>query len=262
MNPFSDALYQQCVRRIRALAAKSRSDPTPLHLSHLARRIAQIAEQNVDRIPKDTHVPAYATTPFPDSYIDEIITTFMREARHVERLRNKNDDEWEALFKKITRWSKKYADPSYTPEFAKDMAVHCAALIWMKLSTYPFDTSFNSWAARFVFYEFSNYGRSADAKTESAPSWDDPAFSDPDSPTLLEMYIDPEQAEQWHQQEMVWTVRSYFCQLTPDQREVVERDLAGQATIAIAEAMKRKPSAVYTLRYNAHRKLRELILMV
>lgn len=259
MKPFSDALYQQCVKRVRALAAKSRSNPTPAQITYLARRIAQITEQNVSRIPQNEVVPPYAATPFPDSYIDEIIATFLKEAPLFDKLRSGDTETWDGLHRQIHHMVSRRLGYRFTSGFVGDMGLYCTVVVWLKLSSYPFDTPFMTWVRKIIFYELSTFRKSADYRVETALSLDAPVDSEPDSVTHLDQLADSEQAEEWHRQELIWTIRSCMKYLSADQQEIVELELAGHDTIGIATAMNRKPENVYTLRYRTYKKLRTLI---
>ncbi len=265
-RPFCDRLYKQCLQRTRARLASLGQPATPDVIATFARRVAQIARQNTDRIP--LNVRPNPRTSFPDSYIDDIIVSLIKEGPRVAALLAKDNAAWEQMLNYIHRRARsnlaRYYEylPIKVPlnSLARDMALHCAAILLRRLPTFPFDTSLDAWVAVLVANEVRTLRHRADFRwNDLARSLDAENDSQLDSPRLMDTLADEGLDDMWRQWEEMFVVTSHLDDLTPDQREVIWRGLNGEDSDSIARHMNRTRDAVYSLRARAVKVLRERI---
>ena len=263
---FGDALYRQCLRRIKALAVAAGVDAPPHAVEYFTRRTADVARQNARRIPASTQPDP--RTGYPDSYIDDIARTIIREEPRVRALLDKDDAAWQAMLDTIYRRVRANLRRSFSylplkvpfDALTVDMAHHCARVVWLRLPAFPYDTSLDAWVAVLVAYEISALRRRSDFKWNNyARSLEEPLTDQPGAPRLQDSLEDERMREAWEVWEMRHVVDGYLDHLSPDQQEVIRRGLQGEDTESIARRMGRSREAVYALRSRAVKALRRMV---
>lgn len=232
-------------------------------MAYFARRAAQVARQNVERIPREGR--PNPRTDFPDSYIDDIIRNLMKEGPRVAALLAKENAAWERMLNFIHRRARsnlaRYYEylPIKIPldALARDMALHCAAILLRLLPSFPFDTSLDAWVSVVVANEVRALRQRADFRwNELAYSLEGEIGGEVDSPRLMDTLADEDLTRMWRLWEEMLVVTGYLDVLTPDQREVIWRGLNGEDAETIAQHMSRSRDAVYSLRSRAIKVLR------
>lgn len=261
-----EALYAQCLTRASIIVPAELGDVSPSIVAFAAWRATQIALQNRHRIPAGTYLdPA---TGYPDSYLDDIVTTLVRESSRVRALKERDNNAWEAILVHVDRRVRAAARHYYAflpikipyEVAVHDSVQHCAAVLLDRLDSYPFDTPLEAWVQTLITRELSTLRRRADFRLNAlARSLEATLTGEPDSLRLIDLLASEDAGLAWQLCEDYAVIHSYLDELPPSQREVVERQLQGEDTSTIAANMHCTPNAVYSLRRRAVRNLRALI---
>jgi RNA polymerase sigma factor (sigma-70 family) len=258
----ASALVQQCLQRAERIAPN-------LSISEhygLARRAAGIALRNHRRVPDN--LPIDPETGFPDSYLDDIIRTLIEDGPRFDRLLQKDDRAWNDALRFVECRVRTYLYRIYNEgdvispleELVNDLTLHCTAVLWRDMRRFTFDTPLEAWASKYIAQEVSTYRRGADFRwNEHARSLDRPLREQPDSLTLGDLLADKRSTIDLELADKRLTIMNVLEHLSPDQRELIERTMAGQETPDIAEEMDRTHDAVHTLRHRALKRLRNSI---
>ncbi len=263
-----DALSLQCQRRIEAYR---------LHMDHrsrdfdqraLAAKVVRQVEQNRHRVPSSP-LPN-PQTGIPDSYIDDIIRSLIEERPWVQALLARESQAWDRLLALIEKrvWanlsSYRHVLTSATPieMLVEDMTNHCANVVWCTLSRFPYDTRLEAWVSALVAFEVSTFRRSADFKrNHKVRSLERSLFPGPEEITLADILPDQGADHAFERLDAELTIAAGLKLLSPDQQEVVLRQLRGQTTEDIAREMGRTRKAIHQLRHKAVIKLRGFLAL-
>jgi RNA polymerase sigma factor (sigma-70 family) len=174
----SDWLLQTCVSRIRAT-----TEPHALALSHLseltlAESVAQIVARNLKsgRAQRVTTIQRNTTSADNqvglETYIDRVITTYLKEHRRIARLADRDNAEWALLFEQLSnraynmllRWR---VPSDLATDRSIDFAQDTCEIIFVH--PYPFDVNFDAWATLILKNRIlGQYTRSRDLLDQAA----------------------------------------------------------------------------------------------
>ncbi len=216
-----DPLLIQCLRRavVHHNSASRGMAPDP---DALARQAAGVIRRNVGRIPASP-LPNPATG-VPDAYVDEVIASLIEEGPRVNALRAGDYKAWEDILRLIHQRVLMVLRP-FVPclgdrldALVDDLVAHCAAVLWLSLDRFPFDTSLRQWTALFVIYEVKTIRKSADFRWNNmARSLDRPLTPDPGALTLAETLPDGQAAQVFDQADHGLTLDAGLRRLSPGQ---------------------------------------------
>ena len=263
-----DALSLQCQRRIEAYR---------LHMNHwgrdfdqeaLAAKVVRQVERNRHRLPSSP--PPDSQTGIPDSYIDDIIRSLIEEGPWVQALLARESQAWARLLALIEKrmWSNlssyRHVLMSAAPieMLVEDMTNYCANVVWRSLSRFPYDTRLEAWVSALVAFEVSTFRRSADFKrNHKVRSLERSLLPGPEEITLADVLPDQGADHAFERLDAELTIAAGLKLLSPDQQEVVLRQLRGQTTEDIAREMGRTREAIHQLRHKAVTKLRGFLAL-
>jgi RNA polymerase sigma factor (sigma-70 family) len=248
-----EALQCQCLRRAKKYCEAKRV-PGP-DITPLASKVADLVHRNRDRARASS--PPDPETGVPDEYVDDVIRYLLQEEALVNALKAGESQAWEELLdllaRRVTTNLRRHnVSEPHLQARADELIQHCAFLIWQALDRYRYDSSFEAWVSVFVATEVRSVCRSRRFRLSThALSWETPPPAMPGAPALGERVGDEAEIRRLQQLELVLTIEAGFECLSPDQRELVQRQLSGQTTRDIAREMKRTPNAIYKIRQRA-----------
>ncbi len=259
MYDFGKALKRQCLARID-------NYPSTIERNHneLAAKIAELVEHNKDRLP---NLPSDSQTNIPDDYIDDMIHYYLKESPRITALKAGDIATWENLLGLIrkrvyTNLRRYYVKAIDLGALAAETIQSCSFLIWLKLDKFSYDNPLDAWVSGVVAKEVRNICSSAGFRhRQKNISFEQPIHDSlhPDTTTIGDLLPDEQASQQFLRVDRLLTISAGFDNLSPEQRELVTRQLAGQTTSDIAEDMDCTADAVYKLRQRAVNKLRTFV---
>ncbi|HEC22215.1 MAG TPA: RNA polymerase sigma factor [Chloroflexi bacterium] len=250
------ALYEQCLSRVLICSQPEKRGET-FGVEAVARRAAWAIHRNYHRIP--LNMPPNPQTGVPDQYVDEVIKHVIEEGARVEALKRKDGKAWEwalrFLHTRVRSYLFRHGVP-VDPTSVEDLVQICALKLWLSLERYPYDSQLEAWLSVFAAREVHNWCRSPGFRwTVSTLSLEELGaglYASPSGDTIPD-----ERAYQSFRARERWlTIEAGLSRLSPAQRDLVLRQLSGQTTPEIAQAMGCTRNAVYKLRQRAVAELR------
>ena len=260
----TQCLHRQCLKRARILQPRL---PGSIDEESLANRAVVIIRRNQSRVP--ANLEPDPASGIPDEYVDDVINALMIEGPRVTALKAGDTVTWNNLLDLIYRRAMSYLQAHYHNQeyisplnaLVEDLVLHCAELLWLNLDRFPFDTSLDAWVSNFVANEARTLRRKADfihnctarslERSNRKSTWQRPLEDKlRDCQTTGEFEI----IDRW------LTLGVGLRNLSPDQREVIRRQLLGQSVPDIAADMGRTRNAIYLLRHKAVSSLRDYVI--
>jgi RNA polymerase sigma factor (sigma-70 family) len=198
-----------------------------------------------------------------EAYVDQVITTYLREHRRVERLAARDEAAWNRLHQQLADRSyamllRRQVPGDRAVSLAADFAQDTCELIYTHL--FPYDVPFDAWATLIL----KNCIRSPDltdgaAKTLSLDHLDPNGLGDHFS--LHDLLTDPAGDAAFERTEVqAWLAQAIACLPSLAQQQVItDTYLYQRDSQEIARRLGRSRQAVYNLRHRALRHLRRIL---